>query len=150
ERGRAAGRVEDLTLGEVMSRLAPSLHAQANQAGMELVIEGVDPAIRLRTDASVVGQILANLVDNAGKYADSSEDRRIHIVSSVEDAHLVLTVSDHGPGLSRRAARRPFRPFSKSAHDAAQTAPGVGLGLALSRRLARALGGDLRHVQGPT
>jgi signal transduction histidine kinase len=37
-----------------------------------------------------------------------------------------------------------FRPFSKSANDAAQSAPGVGLGLALSRRLARSLGGDLR------
>jgi K+-sensing histidine kinase KdpD len=37
-----------------------------------------------------------------------------------------------------------FRPFSKSALDAARSAPGVGLGLALSRRLARALGGDLR------
>ena len=46
--------------------------------------------------------------------------------------------------------RRLFRPFSKSAHDAAQSAPGVGLGLALSRRLARALGGDLRlHENGP-
>ena len=51
---------------------------------------------------------------------------------------------DHGPGLPPRAIRRLFRPFSKSAHDAAHSAPGVGLGLALSRRLARALGGDLR------
>jgi len=46
--------------------------------------------------------------------------------------------------------RRLFRPFSKSAHDAAHSAPGVGLGLALSRRLARALGGDLRlQTNGP-
>ena len=42
------------------------------------------------------------------------------------------------PRLAPDAVRRLFRPFSKSAHDAAQSAPGVGLGLALSRRLARA------------
>ena len=47
-------------------------------------------------------------------------------------------------GLHEKVTRRLFRPFSKSANDAAQSAPGVGLGLALSRRLARALGGDLK------
>ena len=43
-----------------------------------------------------------------------------------------------------KESRRLFRPFSKSARDAADSAPGVGLGLALSRRLARSMGGDLR------
>jgi signal transduction histidine kinase len=58
-----------------------------------------------------------------------------------------LTVSDHGPGIEPEEVRRLFRPFHKSARDAAQSAPGVGLGLALSRRLARALGGDLQVVR---
>jgi signal transduction histidine kinase len=51
--------------------------------------------------------------------------------------------------VSPREARRLFRPFHKSARDAAQSAPGVGLGLALSRRLARAIGGDLRLESTP-
>jgi len=50
---------------------------------------------------------------------------------------------DHGPGIEPREARRLFRPFTKSARDAANSAPGVGLGLALCRRLARAMGGEL-------
>jgi C4-dicarboxylate-specific signal transduction histidine kinase len=53
-------------------------------------------------------------------------------------------VADDGPGITPAEGRKLFRPFSKSAHEAARTAPGVGLGLALSRRLARDLGGDLR------
>ena len=52
-------------------------------------------------------------------------------------------MADHGPGVSPHEAKRLFRPFSKSAKDAANSAPGVGLGLALCRRLAGDLGGKL-------
>ena len=55
-----------------------------------------------------------------------------------------IAVADHGPGLSAAVRRRLFRSFSKSAEEAAASAPGIGLGLALSRRLARDMGGDLR------
>jgi len=60
----------------------------------------------------------------------------------------VIGVRDHGPGIPPADARRLFRPFHKSARAAAHSAPGVGLGLALARRLARSLGGDLRLVSG--
>ena len=69
---------------------------------------------------------------------------RIHCEVEEIDKRLLLRVRDHGPGISSKEARRLFRPFSKSAQQAAHSAPGVGLGLALSRRLARSLGGDLR------
>jgi signal transduction histidine kinase len=86
-------------------------------------------------------------VDNAGKYARSAPDRRIGLECRADDASVRLLVSDRGPGLGHRERRRLFRPFHKSARDAAQSAPGVGLGLALSRRLARAMGGDLEIVE---
>lgn len=56
----------------------------------------------------------------------------------------MLRVRDHGQGISAEGARRLFQPFSESAHEAAHSAPGVGLGLALCRRLSRSMGGDLR------
>jgi signal transduction histidine kinase len=59
-----------------------------------------------------------------------------------------LSVRDHGPGVSK-PSRRLFRSFSKSAREAAHSAPGIGLGLALSRRLARGMGGDLRLERCP-
>jgi signal transduction histidine kinase len=149
ERGRAVDRREVVSPTGLIAHLAPSLDARARQAGMTLVLEDATPAeARLRTDASVVSQVLLNLVDNASKYASASKDRRIHLEARAEDHRLELTVRDHGPGIEARAQRRLFRPFSKSAHDAAASAPGVGLGLALSRRLARDLGGDLRLCNG--
>jgi C4-dicarboxylate-specific signal transduction histidine kinase len=53
-------------------------------------------------------------------------------------------VTDHGPGLDPAARARLFKPFSKSVHEAANSAPGLGLGLALSHRLARNMNASLR------
>ncbi len=144
ERGRAADGREMIAPADLLDRLVPRLAARARQTGMELIVSPSDVSANVRVDLSVVDQILSNLVDNAVKYAGSAADRRIHLELAPAGRWLSLTVRDHGPGLPHKVIRKLFRPFSKSAHDAAQSAPGVGLGLALSRRLARALGGDLR------
>jgi signal transduction histidine kinase len=95
------------------------------------------------TDQSVVEQILFNLVDNAAKYAREADDRQIHVVASGNGEWIKLVVRDHGPGIEQRAWGQAPRAFGKSAQQSAETAPGVGLGLALCRRLARQLGGRL-------
>ncbi len=145
ERGRAGGQVESLTLRELLDRVTDRLNRRAQQADMELITEAQPAALdqHVKADASAVEQILFNLVDNACKYAAAASDRRIHLQADHGNGSGRLRVRDHGPGISKRDARRLFRPFSKSARDAAGSAPGVGLGLALSRRLARAMGGDL-------
>ena len=56
---------------------------------------------------------------------------------------LVVTVHDHGPGIASEQARAIFAAFDRGGRDAADPIPGVGLGLALSRGLARDMGGDL-------
>lgn len=147
ERGRSIVRRDLLTPRALLDRAWPALEATAQRGGMALVRDCAQAEVTLRTDASIVEQILSNLLDNATKYASTSGDRRIQVSCELSEKHVMIKVRDHGPGLSERALSRLFRPFSKSAHDAAASAPGVGLGLALSRRLARALGGDLRLIE---
>jgi signal transduction histidine kinase len=146
ERGRVNGRIEQLSLDELVAPLRQRLAARAEQAGMELVVETENGAgeTLVRTNPSAVEQVLFNLVDNAGKYAVTATDKRIHLCLQPNGKTAELRLRDHGPGVSAAARRRLFHSFSKSAHEAAHTAPGVGLGLALSRRLARDMGGDLR------
>lgn len=144
ERGRY-GVAEEVAFSETLERIVPRLREHAEQAGMELVREpGGEDGTRVRVDAGAVERILFNLVDNAGKYAREASDRRIHLATRREGRWMVVTVRDHGPGV--RSHRRGLfrRAFRKSAGEAARTAPGVGIGLALSRRLARAMGGRLR------
>ncbi|MBM4030565.1 MAG: HAMP domain-containing histidine kinase [Planctomycetes bacterium] len=149
ERGRARGRASSVPLSSLIERVRERLARRAEQAGMTLAVEMGEGSggIAVRADPSAVEQILLNLVDNACKYASDAPDKRIHldlVRSAGFSPSLQLRVRDHGPGLSEDARHHLFRPFSKSARDAAHSRPGVGLGLALSRRLARDTGGDLR------
>lgn len=99
--------------------------------------------VLVHTDPHAVEQILFNLVDNACKYAQTATDRTIHITAAAAAGHVELRVRDHGRGISKQFAKSLFQPFSKSCEEAAVTAPGVGLGLALCKRLAREIGGSL-------
>ncbi len=144
ERGRARTAIGTHTIGELIGRIRGRLGERARQAGMELAVEpdGAE-SLPVRADPSAVEQILFNLVDNACKYGVSARSPVIHLEAARVNGCGVLRVRDHGEGIRGGEARRLFRPFSKSARDAANSAPGVGLGLALSRRLAREMGGDL-------
>ena len=147
ERGSARSRVERITLESLIARVKPRLAERAEQAGLALVVDSQAEALAtmVHIDVSAVEQILFNLVDNACKYAaPRSSEKLLHLEAFPRGKFAMLRVRDHGQGITRQGARRLFRPFSKSAHEAANTAPGVGLGLALCRRLSRSMGGDLR------
>jgi signal transduction histidine kinase len=147
ERGSARSRVESLSLGQLIDRVKARLMQRAEQAGMALQVDGSEQALQaaVHVDVAAVEQILFNLVDNACKYAGGgATDKIIHLEAFPDGKFAMLRVRDHGQGISEEGARRLFKPFSKSAHEAAHSAPGVGLGLALCRRLSRSMGGDLR------
>jgi signal transduction histidine kinase len=145
EGGKGAGRLESVTLEGIVARVRERLEGRATEDGMELAVEGLEEAgaATVRADVSAVEQVLFNLVDNAAKYAARAGDRRIHLTAGAGGGRPSLRVRDHGPGLTPAEGRRLFQPFSRPAGAEAAAPPGIGLGLALSRRLARAMGGDL-------
>lgn len=146
EGGRSGARLENLTPDDLFERVRPRLEQRAAQAGATLVFTpaAAPTGAYLRVDVAAVEQILFNLVDNACKHAVGRGGSMIRIEVERQAGLAFLRVRDDGPGIPPREARRLFRAFHKSAEDAAHSAPGVGLGLALSRRLARGMGGDLR------
>jgi signal transduction histidine kinase len=153
ERGSARTRVERMSLGDLIERILPRLLERAERSEMKLVVDADERALRtlVHVDAAAVEQIVFNLVDNACKYAaPSSAEKLIHLEALPDGKFAMLRVRDHGQGISAESAKRLFKPFSKSAQEAAHSAPGIGLGLALCRRLSRSLGGDLRFVRNAT
>lgn len=138
---------------ELLARLRPVLVRRAEQGDMDLVVQDeLDPGDSrvVRADVDAVGRILVNLVDNACKYAGGEgddADPRIHLVASVErDGALGLLVADHGPGILAADRERVFGEFRRGERGSRTDRGGLGLGLALSRGLAREMGGELRVV----
>jgi signal transduction histidine kinase len=143
EKGRYGDR-ETVSIGGLIDRTRDRLGEHARLAGMQLLVAVDSQAGQrlVRADVSAIERILFNLVDNSCKYARST-DPRIHLEAIADDRWTQISVRDHGPGIERRRARRLFKPFRKTAAEAAKSAPGVGIGLSLSRRLAKAAGGRL-------
>jgi signal transduction histidine kinase len=142
ERGRKPPSVEPYSLRGWLERVEPKLHMLAARANMALeVVDGEAWEARTRVDPSVLEQILTNLVDNAGKYAREAADRRILLEAQIQGGELHLAVRDFGPGFAKFSG--PWKPFFKTVEQAAESAPGIGLGLAISRQLAVQSGGRL-------
>lgn len=147
ESGRASRHEKTIGVASLLEETKDRLADRARQAGMELemkIAAGCGAAM-VRVDSSAIAQILLNLFDNSCKYASSASDRRIQLRAECNPRTVTLRVRDYGPGVAKTFARGLFRPFSKSAHEAARSATEVGLGLALSRRFARDASGDLEH-----
>jgi signal transduction histidine kinase len=141
EGGRREDRIETLPLSRLLERATERVTQRAKQAGVQIELAAC-PDAQVRADPAAIEQILFNLVDNACKYAATGAPK-IEIACETRGRTATISVRDHRPGISRGDAARLFQPFRKSAQAAANSAPGVGLGLALSRRLARAMGGEL-------
>lgn len=137
-----------LSAEALVESLRPVLEGRAAQAGMQLVVdrEG-DLTTPVETDPGTLERILYNLVDNACKYAGESADRRIHLVARSRGGEVVLSVRDHGPGVPDGETSSVFRAFTRGSVHAHGSTPGLGLGLAICRSLAKDLGGDLKLVR---
>lgn len=147
ERGSSGRQLETVTIDTLLARIHDRIEERARQTGMQIVVDDrrSKPDASLDVDPSAVEQIVFNLVDNACKYAASADDRRIHLVVEDGAKNVRITVRDHGDGIERADERHLFRPFRKGRRHRSMHVPGIGLGLALSRQLARTMRGNLGY-----
>jgi signal transduction histidine kinase len=128
-------------LSEIARTVAQSVEPQTRSRGVDLILESAADPVIMRSDPVKVRQILFNLAGNAAKF---TERGRIVISLEAADAEWVrIHVRDTGPGIAPEYHEFVFNPFSQVDASAATSGTGTGLGLAISRRLARLLGGDV-------
>ena len=138
-------RGADLTTPQpiLLRRMIPALVdlERSLWPGADFQFEVVDTSpIVVAADADSLGQIVRNLLSNAAKYAGSAGPIEVGVVATGSDVALV--VRDHGPGIDDVEAERLFELYYR-ADATARQAPGAGIGLFVSRKLAEAMGGRL-------
>lgn len=145
ERGRLAVKPERGDLVAVVTDTVDRLRTAVESQGATLHLEVADEIPAARFDEDAVRQALANLIDNAERYARSATDRRIEVAVAADGAHVCVSVSDHGPGIDRAQRKRLFRPFDRGSDPDAPG--GLGLGLAIVAQFAKSQGGSIHYEE---
>jgi signal transduction histidine kinase/CHASE3 domain sensor protein len=142
-----AGRIEVRLAPVNVSQLARACVAEVDSLrsgkDVRLVADAGDPAatpLEVVTDAQRVRQVLLNLLANAIKFTDQGE---VVLAVRATATEVRLAVRDTGIGIPAHALRELFQEFHQLEAGDGRRYDGTGVGLALSRRLARALGGDI-------
>jgi signal transduction histidine kinase len=140
ESGQLRISTSDFDLGETVTYAASLIEQQAAAAGLSLDVSTCARPIQITSDKQRVQQILVNLLSNAVKYTGAGS---ICVACVDDDAHPRVEVRDTGRGIPADRLEAIFDPFVQINRGETSPLAGVGLGLAISRSLARVLGGDV-------
>ncbi len=147
EAGTGGDHSATLDLTGLVSDVAELYEPVAEERGIALKAESADP-VMVRGDRQLLGQAIANLIDNALKYgaphAPGGNGRapEVRVRASEHDGVAEIVVSDRGPGVPQAARKRVLGRFVRL--EASRSEPGSGLGLSLVAAVARLHGGALR------
>ena len=134
-------RIEDVTVDAVVRDAWSMVDQQIQAKGVNYRYEGCDDDLRVRADRDKLQQVIINLLVNATKYTNSGGSVTISCESV---GHRVLVrVADTGVGIPEEKLSHIFDAFVQLDRSLSKPREGVGLGLTISRDLARAMGGDL-------
>jgi len=140
--GRIDIRTQRLGVAKTLEAVLEMITPQVREKAMHVEWPEVDPALALHADEDRARQILLNLIANALKFTANGGTIAVGVTST--DAAVSISVRDNGIGIAPENLERIFEPFVQAGRASVAADRGVGLGLAISRQLARAMGGDLR------
>ncbi|MBK1671142.1 hypothetical protein CKO28_24360 [Rhodovibrio sodomensis] len=145
EAGQTELETEPVHLAAVADDVARMLDGKVHTGGLHLELDPLEGLV-VQADPRALKQVLINLLDNAVKYGRPGDT--VRLAAAAEHGHAVIAVCDDGPGIDADDLYRIEQPFVRGGRGAAWEAgekPGVGLGLALVKRLVEAMHGTL-HI----
>lgn len=138
--GQVMFTLTDFSIEQVTNEIVGSLQPIAEQKGIYLTTS-VDSKIIVHADRNWVGQILNNLIGNALKFTDKGS---VSIASKLDGRQVFLIITDTGFGIKKKDQQKLFKKFQQLSSEITGKPAGSGLGLYISREIARKMGGDVR------
>jgi signal transduction histidine kinase len=147
EAGAVRYDLDDVLVEEVLASCEALTTPQRRLKELQYDFSGCVPGLRVRADAEKLQQIILNLLTNAIKFTDAGG--KITVACTHDGANVSIAVTDTGRGIAAEQLERVFDPFVQVDSRLTRVSEGVGLGLAISRDLARGMAGDLTVVSKP-
>lgn len=142
ESGGARGQLAEVDVADVAREVAELYEPLAEERGATLKVEAPDSVV-VTANRELIGQIVANLIENALNYATGEgAGDQVSVSATFEGGNARLVVADRGPGIPEKDRARAVERFVRL--DSSRSRPGSGLGLALANAVARLHGGELR------
>jgi signal transduction histidine kinase len=146
EGGKAVIHPAPVRLAELLHRAKVIVAPLAAEKQLDFFVEPLDEEIEMVADSETIVRLLVNLLSNAVKFTDEG---RVRLRARRVGETVELEVSDTGVGLRPEHLEQVFEPFWQVEQPITRRAGGSGLGLAVSRRLARLHGGHIRVASEP-
>jgi signal transduction histidine kinase len=141
ETGSVRYDLADVVVYEALAGAEALVAPQARAKRLTVLVEECSPDGVVRADAEKLRQVLVNLLSNAVKF--TAPGGRIAVACAADGPRVRIGVQDTGIGIAADQQERIFEPFVQVRADLTRPHEGAGLGLAISRDLARGMGGDL-------
>ena len=138
--GRMALSREWVNIPDVLAEAALAVHALYEAKGLEFAADLAPDLPQVFCDGTRIRQVVLNLLSNAARFTDRGG---VTLKSWGEDASVVVSVTDTGPGIPAEARERIFQPFQQLDSSISRRHGGSGLGLAISRELVQLHGGRM-------
>ncbi|HEX7118223.1 MAG TPA: PAS domain-containing sensor histidine kinase [Longimicrobiales bacterium] len=140
ETGRERLRAERIDVADVAREAAEAVGPAATAKGIRFQVDLPHAPVELETDPGKLRRVLLNLLNNAVTFTDKGH---IRLTLVRRDGGVAFGVEDTGIGIAPESLERIFAPFWQEQRGLTREVSGTGLGLAVARRLARMLGGDV-------
>jgi len=140
DKGRVVFTLSDVSVEDVLARVETLVRTQF-QAKRISYVQAPCPEVRVMADEEKLGQIFVNLLTNAVKF--TPEGGEVTVQCLAVDQHTEMRISDTGIGIEPAKLESIFEPFVQVNYNLTRANHGVGLGLAISRELARGMSGEL-------
>jgi PAS domain S-box-containing protein len=139
--------VADVPVADALGAAEALVLPQARARGLTLVLGDCQPGLVARADREKLQQVLLNLLSNAVKFTEPGG--AVRVTCAERDGCVAISVADTGVGIAADKLSSIFEPFVQVDQRLTRPHEGVGLGLAISRELARGMGGDLTTESTP-